>query len=52
LKRENAGGKPLDFLYKVGILLFKDRFFLTTSNGELRRNRHDTYAQAYTTNNK
>jgi hypothetical protein len=52
-KRENAdGGKPLAFLYKLGILLFKDKLFLITSDGELRRNRHDIYPQAYTTNNK
>jgi hypothetical protein len=46
------GGKTPAFLYKVGILLFKDWLLLITSNGELRRNRHDIYAQAYTTNNK
>jgi hypothetical protein len=45
-------GKPLAFLYKLGIFLFVDMLFLITSNGELRRNRHDIYAQAYTTNNK
>jgi hypothetical protein len=45
-------GNPLAFLYKLGIFLFVDRLFLITSNGELRRNRHDIYAQAYTTNNK
>jgi hypothetical protein len=45
-------GKPLTFLYKLGILLFKSRLFLITSNGELRRNRHDIYAQAHTTKNK
>jgi hypothetical protein len=45
-------GKPLAFLYKLGIFLFVDRLFLITSNGELRRNKHDIYAQAYTTNNK
>jgi hypothetical protein len=33
-KRENAdGGKPIAFLYKLGILLFKDRLFLITSDG-------------------
>jgi hypothetical protein len=41
-------GKPLTFLYKLVIFLFVDRLFLITSNGELRRNRHDIYAQAYT----
>jgi hypothetical protein len=45
-------GEPLAFLYKLGILLFKDRLFLISSDGELRRNRHDIYTQAYTTNNK
>jgi hypothetical protein len=29
-------GKPLAFLYKLGILLFKYRLFVITSNGELR----------------
>jgi hypothetical protein len=44
-KRDNAeGGKPLSFLYKLGIVLFESRLFLITSNGELRRNRHDIYA--------
>jgi hypothetical protein len=38
-------GKPLSFLYKLGIIPFKDRLFLITSNGELRRNMHDIYAQ-------
>jgi hypothetical protein len=52
-KRENAeGGKPFAFLYELGILLFIDKLFLITSDGELGRNRHDIYAQAYTTNNK
>jgi hypothetical protein len=51
-KRKCRGGKPFAFLHKVGILLFKDRLFLITSNGKLRRNRHEIYAQAYTTNNK
>jgi hypothetical protein len=37
------GGKPLAFLYKLGIVLFKSRLFLITSDGELRRNRHDIY---------
>jgi hypothetical protein len=46
-KRKWRGGQPLAFLYKLGMLLFKDRLFLITSNGELRRNRHDIYAQAY-----
>jgi hypothetical protein len=33
-KRDNAeGGKPLAFLYKLGIVLFESRFFLITSNG-------------------
>jgi hypothetical protein len=32
-------GKPLAFLYKLGIFLFVDSLFLITSNGELRRNR-------------
>jgi hypothetical protein len=36
-------GKPLAFLYKLGIVLFESRLFLNTSNGELRRNRHDIY---------
>jgi hypothetical protein len=40
-------GNPLAFLYKRGILFFVDRLFPITSNGELRRNRHDIYAQAY-----
>jgi hypothetical protein len=40
-------GKPLAFLYKWGVLFFADRLFLITSNGELKRNRHDIYAQAY-----
>jgi hypothetical protein len=40
-KRKWRGGQPLAFLYKLG------RLFLITSNGELRRNRHDIYAQAY-----
>jgi hypothetical protein len=51
-KRKCRGGKPLAFLYKLGMLLFKDRLLLITSNGELKRNRHDIYAQAYKTNNK
>jgi hypothetical protein len=41
-------GKPLTFIYKLVIFLFVDRLFLITSNGELRRNMHDIYAQAYT----
>jgi hypothetical protein len=45
-------GNPLAFLYKLGIFLIVDRLFLITTNGELRRNRHDIYAQAYTKNNK
>jgi hypothetical protein len=45
-KRKCRGGKPLAFLYQLGILLFKDKLFLMTSDGELRRNRHDIYAQA------
>jgi hypothetical protein len=36
-------GKALAFLYKMGIVLFESRLFLITSNGELRRNRHDIY---------
>jgi hypothetical protein len=44
-KRICRGGKPLAFLYKPGIFLFVDRLFLVASNGELRRNRHDIYAQ-------
>jgi hypothetical protein len=36
-------GKPLAFLYKLGIVLFESMLFLITSNGELRRNRHDIY---------
>jgi hypothetical protein len=36
-------GKPLALLYKLGIVLFESRLFLITSNGELRRNRHDIY---------
>jgi hypothetical protein len=47
-KRLCRGGKPLAFLYKLGIFFFVDRLFLTTSNGEPRRDRHDIYAQAYT----
>jgi hypothetical protein len=48
-KREYAEGeKPLASLYKLGTFLFKDRLFLIVSNGELRRNRHDIYAQEYT----
>jgi hypothetical protein len=42
-KRDNAGGKPHAFLYKLSIVLFESRLFLITSNGELRRNRHDIY---------
>jgi hypothetical protein len=42
-KRLCRGGKPLAFLYKLGEILFKDRFFLITSDRELRRNRHDIY---------
>jgi hypothetical protein len=41
-------GKPLAFLYKLGIFFFVDMLFLIASNGELTRNRHDIYAQAYT----
>jgi hypothetical protein len=36
-------GKPLAFLYKLGIVLFESRLLLITSNGELRRNMHDIY---------
>jgi hypothetical protein len=32
------------FLYKLGIVLFESRLFLITSDGDLRRNRHDIYA--------
>jgi hypothetical protein len=46
-KKKIRGGKPLAFLYKLSMLFFKDRLFLITSNEELRRNRHDIYAQAY-----
>jgi hypothetical protein len=42
-KRLCRGGKPLAFLYKLGEILLKDRFFLITSDRELRRNRHDIY---------
>jgi hypothetical protein len=42
-KRLCRGGKPFAFLYKLGIVLFESRIFLITSNGELRRNRHDIY---------
>jgi hypothetical protein len=47
-KRICQGGKPLAFIYKLGIFFFVYRLFLIASNGELRRNRHDIYAQAYT----
>jgi hypothetical protein len=47
-KEYAEGEKPLAFLYKLGIFLFVDRLFLIVSNGVLRRNRHDIYAQAYT----
>jgi hypothetical protein len=48
-KREYAEGEnPLSFLYKLSIFFFVYRFFLIVSNGVLRRNRHDIYAQAYT----
>jgi hypothetical protein len=47
-KESAEGEKPLAFLYKLGIFLFVDRIFLIVSNGVLRRNRHDIYAQAYT----
>jgi hypothetical protein len=46
-KRKCRGGKPLAFLYKLSMLFFKDRLFLITFNGELRRNRHDIYTKAY-----
>jgi hypothetical protein len=46
-KEKMQRGKPLAFLYKLSMLFFKDMLFLITSNGELRRNRHDIYAQAY-----
>jgi hypothetical protein len=45
-------GKPLAFLYKLGILLFESRLFLITSDEELRRNRHEIYATNIYTNNK
>jgi hypothetical protein len=41
---------PLSFLYKLGIILFKDRLFLITSDGDLRRNRHDIFSTSI--NNK
>jgi hypothetical protein len=47
-KRICRGGKPLAFLYKLGIFLFVDRLFLIVSNGVLGRNMHDIYAQTYT----
>jgi hypothetical protein len=47
-KRTCRGGNPLAFLYKLSIFFFVDRLFLIVSNGELRRNRHHIYAQAYT----
>jgi hypothetical protein len=47
-KRICQKGKPHAFLYKLGIFFFVDRLFLIASNGELRRNRHGIYAQAYT----
>jgi hypothetical protein len=48
-KREYAKGEnPLAFLYKLSTFFFVDRFFLIVSNGVLRRNTHDIYAQAYT----
>jgi hypothetical protein len=47
-KRICRGGKPLVFLYKLGIFLFVDRLFLIVSNGVLGRNMHDIYAQTYT----
>jgi hypothetical protein len=47
-KRICIGGKPLAFLYKLGIFLFVDRLFLNASNRELRRNTHDIFSQAYT----
>jgi hypothetical protein len=49
-KREYAEGEnPLAFLYKLGIFFFfVDRLFPIVSNGVLRRNKHDIYAQAYT----
>jgi hypothetical protein len=34
--------------YKLSIFFFVDRLFLIVSNGVLRRNRHDIYAQTYT----
>jgi hypothetical protein len=43
-KRKCRGVKPLAFLYKLSVLLFESRLFLITSDGELRRNRHDIYA--------
>jgi hypothetical protein len=36
-------GKPLSFLYKLGKIFLENRLFLITSDGELRRNRHDIY---------
>jgi hypothetical protein len=42
-KRLCRARKPLAFLYKLGEILLEDRFFLITSDRELRRNRHDIY---------
>jgi hypothetical protein len=42
--RSCRGGSPLAFLYELGIVLYESRVFLITSDGELRRNRHDIYA--------
>jgi hypothetical protein len=41
--KDNAGGKSLAFLYKLGKIFLEHRLFQITSDGELRRNRHDTY---------
>jgi hypothetical protein len=41
-------GEATAFLYKMSIFFFVDRLFLISSNGELKRNRHDIYTQAYT----
>jgi hypothetical protein len=37
-------GKTTCLPLQTGIVLFESRLFLITSNGELRRNRHDIYA--------
>jgi hypothetical protein len=47
-KEYAKGENPTAFLYKLSIFFFVDRLFPIVSNGVLRRNRHDIYAQAYT----